>query len=399
MMHGRFERSTRRLKHWGTVPFTAATTDDEVDHEFPDGTRLPTYTREDGTLDTAVPQMVRASEDWTSLQVDPELVLEWFRRTPDWDTPLPDAIGYFIVPAVSLVQPFTRQDGDKEVLRLRLKSKITVSAQCRGLLFFGFRDWNPPAVQGKASGFDRRANRQLQRLEVLNAHLACLYSALRASQNAAMDKLEVAPRDVIVRAGDDFDTPAGMGGSGILLVHWHEELPVRGLTISEAVLRSSFEMLDLILTQQPETLELVALVNRAAVYYEEHNYAQAIVTAWTIAERLVRKEWATFIDGQQRDETVGGDTRPLVNKERRDKLLGAAFTASIVSEFLSLDGHLPFDLFVQLNQARSSRNDWLHKGQAPSRSAAEAAVVTAQRTLAHFTGITLDIPLISTLTY
>jgi hypothetical protein len=399
-MFGRFERSSRRLKHWSTVPFTVPLADDEVDHEFAAGTGLPSYSRENGKMATAVPEMVRASEDWTGLQVDPELVLQWLNKKPDWDTPLPDTIGYFIVPAVSFIEPFSPETGEGEVLRLRLTSGITISVQRRGLMFFSFREWiAPPLKNEEASGFDRRAKRQLQRLEVLNAHLACLHSALSAVQQIAIEKLEVSPRDVIVRSDDDFDRAAGMAGSGTLLLEWHRRLPIPGLTISKAALLSSFQILDDILTKHPEALELVALLSRAATDYENHNYAQAVVTAWTIAERLVRKKWSQYLDGQQRNEVVGGTSRPFLNGKRREKLLGADFTASIVSEFLSLDGHLPFELFLQLNQARSSRNAWLHEGHSPGRSGAEAAVVSAQKALAHFTGIRLEIPLISRLTY
>ncbi len=53
--------------------------------------------------------------------------------------------------------------------------------------------------------------------------------------------------------------------------------------------------------------------------------------------------------------------KPFVNAERRQKLTGRDFAASVISEILSLSGDIEPALYIKLNKARKDRNDWLHK--------------------------------------
>jgi Domain of unknown function (DUF4145) len=97
-----------------------------------------------------------------------------------------------------------------------------------------------------------------------------------------------------------------------------------------------------------------------------------------------------YID-DQRDRPVEGDEM-FVSSDRRSKLTGGRdFTASVISEFLSLADVIPFDLFQMLSKVRKVRNDWMHELRPVTRSDANEAVQLAQRMLNFVDRLGIDI--------
>ena len=64
--------------------------------------------------------------------------------------------------------------------------------------------------------------------------------------------------------------------------------------------------------------------------------------------------------------------------DRKEKLTGRDFTASIISEGLSLAGILPFEQYKQFSRVRKKRNAWLHDLHAIDQLDAAEAIVLAQ---------------------
>lgn len=76
-MWARYDLTTRRLKHWSTVPFTTPVAPDEADRELPDGTVLPSGP-------------VRLTADLAGLETDPTAPV--LQPPRDRDLDLADAI-------------------------------------------------------------------------------------------------------------------------------------------------------------------------------------------------------------------------------------------------------------------------------------------------------------------
>ncbi len=88
---------------------------------------------------------------------------------------------------------------------------------------------------------------------------------------------------------------------------------------------------------------------------------------------------------------------PFINAERREKLTESPdFTASVVSEILSLTDNVPVDLYRDVSTVRRVRNAWMHELQPVTRAEAELAKV-AERMLSFVEGIDLTAPLVAAL--
>ena len=94
--------------------------------------------------------------------------------------------------------------------------------------------------------------------------------------------------------------------------------------------------------------------------FEEHNYSLGLVISWTILERLIRTEWERYL-GENREREKDDDGTLFINADRMKKLSsGRDFTASVITEILSLQGLMSFDIYRNIQSLRTSRNEWLH---------------------------------------
>ena len=116
----------------------------------------------------------------------------------------------------------------------------------------------------------------------------------------------------------------------------------------------------------------------------EKRFGESVVLSWTVCEQLINIAWTRLLDSN----AIDGEVR-RINKDRRKKLQGRDYTASVMSEFLELSRKISYSLFQRLEIARKARNDWAHNLKTPSQWAAYTSLDAAQelfRTL-------FDIPL------
>ena len=124
-----------------------------------------------------------------------------------------NAVGYYLRPTVWAIDAPTQSADDidprsldEKVLRDVLQCGIVIGVQRQGLFIFDFTNWPPGRAIGDEStavAFDEIARVQLSRVEVLNAHLACLYSAISNLQNFCLDKMSAVPDDLIYKKSID----------------------------------------------------------------------------------------------------------------------------------------------------------------------------------------------------
>lgn len=330
-----------------------------------------------------------------------------------------NAVGYYLRPTVWIIDAPTERTGDidptsldEELLRIPLDCGIIVAAQRQGLFIFDFTNWAPgqAIADGRASeSFDETARVQLNRVEVLNAHLACLYSAISTFQKFCLDKMSAVPDDLIYKKSiDDAGMSFGNPIVGALALapfrstyaagvprafDWR--LATRSPTIERPTIEASLVQLNAIIQHPSElALPLCAFVTQAAESYENHNYSLCLVIAWTICERLLFVRWEEVLK-DNRNREFDGRIVNFVTGKRKEKLTGRDFTASVVSEILSFLARLPFELYGNLNEVRRDRNDWIHGLKPVTRERAKLAFDTSLGMLAEVLEVELNIPLSS----
>jgi hypothetical protein len=330
-----------------------------------------------------------------------------------------NAVGYYLRPTVWVIDAPTMAGGDidprsldHELLRVTLNCGVVAGVQRQGLFVFDFTNWRPGRAIGDDSTnppFDEIARVQLNRVEVVNAHLACLYSAISTLQNFCLEKMSAAPEDLIYKnsiddSGMSFGNPIVMALAlapypgtypGGIPRSFDWRLNFRMLTIQRKTIETSFEHLDQIIAHPSGlALSLSALLTQAAVLYESHNYSLSLVISWTLCERLLFARWAEVLQDNRRRE-FNGQLPNFITGKRMEKLTGRDFTASVVSETLSLLDRLPFELYENLERVRKARNSWVHGLESITRDEAARAFDTSQRMLAEVLKVELNISLSS----
>ncbi len=116
----------------------------------------------------------------------------------------------------------------------------------------------------------------------------------------------------------------------------------RLLTVEPESIARSFESLEEILETGESGILLADLYAKSCKAFEDHDHPTCLVMAWNIIERCLKKAWSDFI-ARNRKRDIDGASVAFINTDRRDKLEGADFTASIVGEMLSLMDLLPFE--------------------------------------------------------
>jgi hypothetical protein len=116
-----------------------------------------------------------------------------------------------------------------------------------------------------------------------------------------------------------------------------------------------------------------------------------------VTENLLQKLWGRYIEENRRRE-INGEEVSFVNKDRKETLEdGRNFSASVISEVLSLNDHLPFHIYKALTKTRKARNDWIHGLKSVSRESALTSVKVVEQMLDLVEDIALEAALTSRL--
>ena len=287
---------------------------------------------------------------------------------------------------------------EEEVYRTTLPAGIIAKVLRDGMFVFDFSDWPPGRAlpdDFTSSNFDAKASVMLMRASIFNAHLACLYSALYYCQNHfVLDKMVVSPSDLILlNSFNDFN---GMSFGDIRVSEltlarypstYRQDLPkgfdwrlAHRLLVSTDTVAESFRILSTIIQNSDQAcLFLTELCLRSCKAYEEHNYSLSLVSAWTVTEYLLQRLWNRYIDNN-RQRKVKDAGVVFINNDRKERLTKSRdFTASVISEILSLCDVLPFSLYQELSKVRTARNNWLHDMKPVTREDALRSTEVAQQ--------------------
>jgi hypothetical protein len=276
-----------------------------------------------------------------------------------------------------------------------LPQGLRVRAYRDGMFLFDFSEWAPmPSVDpsGSPAPFEELSKMVLRRVGLLNAHLLCFHDAVAEHQELGLGLNALSPSLILPTS---FEAPEGVSLPDQRIAHIHsaryESTYAPGLLyradsrvsmripVGSPAVDGSFSRLSEILSS-PDSERIITLLDllaRSGSAYSAHDFNVCLVIAWTVSESLLQELWDHYL--RENREDVDGTV--VINGDRRSFLAGAEVTARITSEFLSLLGELPFDLYQDLNSARQARNKWVHELRPVSYTVAAEAMTTAERML------------------
>lgn len=312
----------------------------------------------------------------------------FYHWPPLWIGTLPVEQGADLTPAVMNAEVFS----GNFACGVRLK----VSKQ--GLFVFDFASWAPGSAALAQSPLDNWEARVSARMRFMNLFLACFYTAIHRMQQTTSPKLFIDHMTYVAArsfALNPWHVQCDSRQWSVIrnAEEWHLKWKPFCMTVSKNVLRAAVDMSDTAIAQDfRDVATLAELLLHAFYLHESGKYEASHITAWTIAERCLHELWKTYLHERDAQHTTPGSDEKFINSERKQKLTGRDFTASIISEFLSLSGILPFDKYKLASRVRQTRNDWLHKLHTIEREDAAEAIVLAQFMLRETGVFNVEIP-------
>lgn len=329
-------------------------------------------------------------------------------------------IGYYRIPPIWVGEEPVKEDyliGNENPLTrtefsCSLSCGIRVQVRRDGLFLFDFSAW-PPAERTEVPGWnpvpgsrvpkevteaEQLAETRLAlRAQVINAHQACLSTAetveIRRSSDLGVPVQQYETFrpfifDMAHVGGPHHDGPTSdYVRDQIRFVENRQKSKIGYRTLFNIqTLDRSFRELDKILNSDvPNLLELVEILFRSATDYRDQRFAESIILSWSVCESLLGEMWAGLVsekeylpEASMGESAQGNSQMKRVNKDRRSKLMGTQFSASIITEVLELNDRIPFSLFQKIESLRKIRNDRLHSLKSVAGDDASMAVRTAE---------------------
>lgn len=155
----------------------------------------------------------------------------------------------------------------------------------------------------------------------------------------------------------------------------HREVPCQSIKLATEYFIEIYNTLD------ERTIEILSLIHTANTHYNDHNFSSCLVVGWSVVEALQSIIWNEFL--KKRVNESGGQV--LIDKNRNKILNGRDFTASIVSQILSISGEMNKTIFNKMNKSRQNRNNFVHNLKSVSANDAFAVLSLAGELVAALT--------------
>lgn len=257
---------------------------------------------------------------------------------------------------------------------------------------FVIPDTFPYSVPKATVDAERKAEEiGLLRSQIMNVHQACL----SASESIVMRRGAAMGFPITA-----WSTEKTIGAS--IPVHYHDDTesthalarnvldgkyapifnPGQRRTLELEVVAHSFSALDHIIgLESGRYIPIVEAAYQSACRATELRFGESIAIGWTACEQLVSMEWKRLLqeDNASRSEEL------KMSRERRKKLEGRDYTASVMVEVLELNGRLSGPLYRHLEIARKARNNWAHDMLTPTGDDIHACLQAIQELLARKT--------------
>ena len=363
-----------------------------------------------------IPRGVRLPEDehlFRLKQTDPFIEI---------DKVTPAVEGYFRIPAIwveaapepELVRSLNPPVHHAIVLKKKLRCGIEAWVQRDGMFLFDFKEF-AVAPQVTIPGFrkpnpngpyrspeatliaEQKAERYaVLRAQIMNVHQACLAtseqvvrrrSAMMGFPVTSWNTHKALTLNTPPAYQDDIENLHAFGHN---VLNNKDRVPRAGplprRVIELDVIDHSLSLLDSVLEKNEATLvQLVEAAYMSACRSVEKRFGEALVLAWGVCEQLVSHEWSKLIDAKHPSAV---DRMP---RDRRKKLEGREYTASVMVEMLELAGYVDHELYRKLEIARKARNKWAHEMRAPTELEVSVAISAVERMLGESKGLQLQL--------
>lgn len=212
----------------------------------------------------------------------------------------------------------------------------------------------------------------LLRAQIMNVHQACLISAeyVVKHRSAAMG-FPITPWSTLHSIGmahpvpyhDDVEGVHALAMNVLDGKYASAFVPRQRRVLEIEVVEHSFKTLDNILSLEGgRFIPIVEAAYQSACRSMELRTGESIAIGWTVCEQLVSDEWKSLLSSS--DSTRNGDTK--ISRDRKKKLLGRDYTASVMVEMLEINGRLSGNIYKNLEIARKARNNWAHDMAVPT---------------------------------
>ena len=134
-------------------------------------------------------------------------------------------------------------------------------------------------------------------------------------------------------------------------------------------------------------ITLLALLQKAALHFTNHEFPSSLILSWTIAEALVNQFFLKLISNLESAK------KTIFNGIRKELLAGRDYTASVMSQMLSFNGVITDQMLDILNTSRKKRNDFAHKLDDVEWEDASAALNLAAQMISKKAGFQLAVPI------
>ena len=267
-----------------------------------------------------------------------------------------------------------------------LRSQIGEVVRVPGYDRAGMSPHTPPRSYALAEAKAEQVS--LFRAQLMNVHQACLISSEHVvkRRSAAMGFPITAWSTLhsigIAHAVPYHDDVEGVHALAMNVLdgkYASAFLPRERRVLELEVVAHSFESLNQVLQLEGgRYIPIVEAAYQSACRSMELRSGESLAIGWTACEQLVSDEWKQLLATSD----VGRTEDAKMTRDRKKKLLGRDYTASVMVEILELHGRLTDTLYKNLEIARKARNNWAHDMTVPSGGEVWACQQAIQELLA-----------------
>ena len=351
-----------------------------------------------------------------------------FGQPSDDRSIIPDTVtaaveGYFRIPAVwigekpddATVRKLDSSVHHEVILEKDLCSGIKVRVQRDGTFLFDFSSWEHapqimiPGYRTPGPGIPHRQPTEtadatiksekyaVLRAQVMNVHQACVATSERILKHrSSLIGLPLTSDDVL--RGLTFDqclfyrdsTNARSLARNALNNRYEgsRKDPFPRHVLEAEIIHDSLDRLDhILLTEDPALIQMSEAAYLAGCRCAEGRSGEAITLAWSVCEQVISTIWKRFL--------TESSPKGRMPRNRLDRLTGGAYTASVMTEFLELEGRIENDVYQHIEEARKGRNNWVHDMKEPDNSQVNHSIQAVEGLLQNVHGIRLSLSLSS----
>lgn len=287
-------------------------------------------------------------------------------------------------------------DPNTEVLAYTMGCGIEARASLKGVFVFDFSNW----PHGALISIQEWEKPVIARMRFMNLFLACFYSLLFQRAKKIMEKMFIDYSSYAFARKLDLDpTRLGCDWRQAALIQENEKnhqvvSPWHPIVTPELISDAIKTADSALVNGAKDAAILGELLLHAFASHDNGKYEASHISAWTIVERCLNELWRSHLDEAERKHpmSAGDEDKKFINSKRLQKLTGRDFTASIISEMLSLSDVLPYEQFRIMDEVRQIRNGWLHKLNSIGREESGKAINLARFMLKHSQVLEVDIP-------